>query len=396
MKPIAIISLIVLSCIGIGLFQQQRLTGLQQQSAEITGEITQGLSVGKPVLRPRSGSLDFHPTAEISSQESVTKLAALLIDMAQKADARLAKVKSGLPITQEEQADLKECQDQLFRGFALLDSVEILTMIRQLESNPNLPDALRKNPAEECVGILMEVNPKVLLDVVPSLKDYPATNAAMNGAFYNWLRASPVAAVKWFDDAMQKGDPVARSPGFLNDVILEEVRQDPAHALTRALSQEAEGDPQSIASLGANIAQRLDEVDENLAFFSALRQQIGKSPDSAALARIRAYYVSELGDRLYQWPFASAVALLDTDFTAAEKATAARGLFRGYLDEREKWATWIIGLAPPAEGESPLKDFISGWFQADPLAAAKWLEQAPPGELKDQLLEKYAGAMSGG
>jgi hypothetical protein len=395
MKPIVIISLITLSGAGIGLLQQGRLTSLTRESGELTHEVSVGSSSEKFAnhLRPRAE--DSLPAAKIAPHKSVAELAAQVEDVVGKVDARF-QVKRDKPMTAEERAVLKESLDLMRKEFSAINFVEILELIHLLESLPELPGPLYGSSVRTCVEILTEVNPRVLLDLVPNLKDYPSPDKVIYNAFNSWLRTSPAAAVKWFDDESQKGNPVTRSSGVLGSVILEEIRLNPAHALSRALSQQATDDPQSTANLGASIAETLDEADQNLAFFSALRQQMEKSPDSAVLAKIRRDYVDQLSRRFYQWPFASAVALLDINFTADEKAVAAKSLYQGVLDEPEKWATWVMSVVPTAGGEPPLNNFFNRWFHIDATAATKWLEQTPPGELKDQLMARYAAELPGG
>lgn len=385
MKQIAVISLIILASIGIGSFQQYRLFDLKQESADLLRKTSHPSSEKRERHSP-SRPMDS-TVAEISSDESLAAVVTQMAGVIEKAQERFSKVKEGNPMTAAENAEFTEYLKRLYESFAALDPEQIFELIQRLKSDSSLPKNLSEQPVRACVEILLEANPKVLLDVMPGLKDYPDSDAVMSDAFGRWLRANPGAAVKWFEVEAEKGSPLTRS--MLYSILLEESTLDPSRALSRALANEMSDQPVDIKNLGANIATKLDEVDENLAFFSALAREGEKLPDSALLADIRHTYVGELGRRLYQWPFESVKTLINADFTPAEKTVFAKEVSQiGDLDDLDKWATWISKIPIPADGKHPMEDFFGHWFHFSPAAAGKWLEQMPSGELKKQLLKR--------
>lgn len=394
MNRIVILSLIALVATGIGLVQQNRLTGLKGEFSVLTHERRGSDSSSRDEkggrTRPLAG--DAGSSAQASPQVPVEDLARRMAELWLRASASEARVKRGLQETSVEKAERKNLLDAIYKALATFTPADVMALIRHLETNPDLPQELRdEGPARACFGILNEVNPKVLLEVIPRFKDYPNPQEAMSSAFHGWLRENPVAAVKWFDEETKKGNPLVRSAGLSSSVIIEEMKSDPAHALGRVLSQAAVVGAE-FRVLGANIAMQLGEPDENIAFFAALRRESEKSPDSRVLSEIRETYVGQFGRVLPQWPAEMAIPFLNSGFTPAEKTVVARELaVHGDLDEPERWASWMYGVDPiPGRGH-PLEDFMSGWLRMDPEGVRVWLEQAPPGDFKDRLVRRYSG-----
>lgn len=389
MKRVAIISLIVFSALVIGLFQQSRLVALQRESAGLI--VDRGTSFESSLTGIASGSnlqkVGSSSVAGVAPKESMARLAALMLDMMKKSEARHVKVQNGERLAPEESDAGKNDLKELHHAFARLDASEVLELIRQLKVTPDLPDYISENPARICVKALLEVNPKLLLDVIPALGGYPNKEEEMDTAFYRWLRKSPHAAIKWYDDQAGKENPAMDVRRRLSTVILEEVKFRPEHALVRTLSLEKAGDLESMTNIGANMAWSLEEADENAAFFSALSHQMKESPNSVLLADMRRDYLGELRRRLNKWPFDSSIGMLDAGCTPSEKVFIAEDLYQGDLEDCDEWATWILKFPRPSEGEHPLLEFFSRWKAINPGAAAKWLKQAPSGELKDELMK---------
>lgn len=383
MKPFAIISFIVLSSIGIGFIQQSQLAGLKRESTELSRCDTHSSSeklTRHPRLRPQNSLA----VARISSDESLAEVETLMVSVFQE----LTDARQGYSMADAETAEQKILLDRLFKSFSTLDAAAIIDMVRRLKSNPSAPQVLRDQAAQACVEILMEVNPQILLEVIPCLGNYPRADAALSDAFQRSLSRNPVAALKWYDEETEKRRTLTSS--FLYSIIVEESKLDPSHALSRALANEELDHPEDLKNLGANIAWKLEEVSENLTFFSALRRENEKFPDSALLADIRRAYVGELARHLYQWSFESALPLINSGFTPTEKATIAKELCRGDFDDPEKWATWMSKIPTSADGKHPVEEFFGSWFHSGPAAAGKWLQQVPPGELKDKLTKEMA------
>ena len=157
MKRVAIISLIVFSALVIGLFQQSRLVALRRESAGLI--VDRGTSFESSLTGIASGSnlqkVGSSSVAGVAPKESMAGLAALMLDMMKKSDARHAKVQNGERLAPEESDAGKNDLKELHHAFARLDASEVLELIRQLKVTPDLPDYLSENPARICVEALL-------------------------------------------------------------------------------------------------------------------------------------------------------------------------------------------------------------------------------------------------
>lgn len=94
--------------------------------------------------------------------------------------------------------------------------------------------------------------------------------------------------------------------------------------------------------MGAFVASTLDAASEYRQFFAALRRTREKTGDSPVLEKIRAGYVGALSDPLAGLPFEDASAIVDSEFTAAERLRfAASECHRADLDG---WKNGRIGI----------------------------------------------------
>jgi len=78
------------------------------------------------------------------------------------------------------------------------------------------------------------------------------------------------------------------------------------------------------------------------------------------------------------------------DSAPTEKITASQLISPGGLAEADRWATWFSKIEMPVGDQHPLVKCGGSWVQNDPVAAGSWLDQAPPGDLKNRAILQYA------
>ena len=82
--------------------------------------------------------------------------------------------------------------------------------------------------------------------------------------------------------------------------------------------------------------------------------------------------------------------MIDSEFTPSEKLAAVNQISTiGDLAEPALWANWFSKTEVPAGKRHPMVGYVLDWMHHDSVAAGKWLEQAPPGERKDELVFNY-------
>ena len=378
MKPVLIISLIALSGLGIGLFQHSRLADLKAETATLQRSATH------PSRREDARPVEAEKVQSSKSQAEIEAMMVHTFEM-------IAKSRGSNRPSQAEQAEAMEAQRLLFTTFAGLDHLAVFDLIEKLKTSGTLPAELRDNIAAGCLEILMQVNPKEALGLLQLFGNFPANQQQINQAFNQWASGNPGQALRWFEEESKKGNPLTAIPGMAKSAMLVRARVDPARALSHEQFEKLIANPEDSANLGANIAATLHDPRENSGFLAALRREQEKSPGSPSLAKIRSDYLGELCGRIDRWTFEEASGLIDSEFSPDEKLAAVSRLSSvGDFAEPALWADWFAKIEVPKDTLHPLNGFVLGWMHGDPVAAGKWLENAPPSGMKDSLAFNYA------
>lgn len=386
MKPVLIISLIVLSCLGIGFYQHSRLAGLKAET--MTLQQSSAKSSGRAQAHSRSSIAAATRTENIQPAKSLAEIEAMMTHSFEL----IAKSRTGERLDPAEQAEAMEAGKLLFSTFASLDHQTVTDLIEKLKTRANLPPELRENIAAACLEMLMQANPKEAIGLLQTSGDSPDRENQINQVFNQWANATPGEALRWFDEESKKGNPVADTAGIRKSAMLAQARVDPTRALSHEQLEKLFANPEESANLGASIAASLDDLRENSAFLAALRHEQEKFPASVSLAKIREEYIGELSGRIEKWAFEEASNLIDSEFSMDEKLAAVKRIsHRADLADPTLWADWFSKIEVPKGTRHPLTQFVQGWMHAGDLqTAGKWLEHAPAGELKDGLIFEYA------
>lgn len=156
-------------------------------------------------------------------------------------------------------------------------------------------------------------------------------------------------------------------------------------------TQPADLDEEMISNLAEASVETLIDEREHAAFLGALRRASEKSPGNPLLERMQASYLKELPQRLANWIFEDASALLDAELSPAQKIATARNLaVYPALEEPEKWMNWFTRIEGKFDREHPARVFLGSWLHFDYPAAGRWLDQYPAGETKNEFVSSYA------
>lgn len=385
MKPVLIISLIVLSCLGIGFYQYSRLAGLKAET--MTLQQSSANPSGRAQARTRSSSAAATPTENVQPAKSLAEIEAMMTHSFEL----IAKSRTGERLNPAEQAEAMEAGKLLFSTFASLDHQVVLDLIGKLKTNASLPPELRENIAAACLEILMQANPKEAIGLLQMSGESPECENQIIQVFNQWANATPREALRWFEEESKKGNPVVDTAGIRKSAMLAQARVDPARALSHEQLEKLFANPEESENLGATIAASLNDARENSAFLAALRHEQEKQPGSENLEKVRQEYIGELTGRINKWTFEEASTLIDSEFSPSEKLTAVERLSPiSDLAEPALWATWFSKIDAPVDTKHPLCNFIIGWARNDSISAGKWLDQAPPGDLRNILTVEYA------
>lgn len=382
MKPVLIISLIVLSCLGIGFYQHSRLADLKVETTTLQQ------SSGEEQAHSGSSTAASMRTRNAQPVKSLAEIEAMMTHSFEL----IAKSRTGERLDPAEQAEAMEAGKLLFSTFASLDHQAVLDLIGKLKTSASLPPELRENIAAACLELLMQANPKEAIGLLRMSDNSAERENQINQAFNQWANATPREALRWFEEESKKGNPVADTAGIRKSAMLAQARVDPARALSHEQLEKLFANPENAANLGASIAASLNDARENSAFLAALRHEQEKFPASISLVNIREEYIGELSGRMEKWAFEEASALIDSEFSPGEKLAAVERIsHRADLAEPTLWADWFAKIEVPKGTRHPLTQFVQGWMHAgDVDSAGKWLEQAPASELKDGLIFEYA------
>lgn len=390
MKLRIIISVILALGLAIGLVQWSRHAGLKVDGLTLEALVSK--------LSPRASSRRGESLSEAMAYRTTRESdpAALahmeaIIAISERNTAIAATCRNAATRTPEATAALKDSMKnepaEMWPHFAALSYRQVLELIGRLQSSPHVPAMDKPNIPQVCLERYVETNAAEALQLILKLGDMPERDRYLTQAFGRLSVENPGEAVRWYDEFSKQDEPVTRTPEMLESMMLAEARYDPARAVAGFRSRAART-PDSVALLGAKLASELRNTGEHQALLAALPHD-GEKGSSPVLAKIRTQYVASLASKMRGWPIEEATALMDSEFALGEKITASGLISPGGLTEADRWATWFSQIKAPEDAKHPLVKFVGSWVQNDPTAAGSWLDQAPPGDLRNQVIMRY-------
>lgn len=387
MKSSILISVVGLSSLVIGLNQRSQLASLREESTRLTAAGPPRTS-SRSAERNRSNSEEsFAATRALSAARSIAEIEEIFVLRCE----RMAGRKPGVSLNPQEKAEAADSEKRLLECFIGLDHQAVFKLLERLRSNSNLADSTKGFLIEECVDYLQQSNPAGAIRLLLTFPDVAYRESRIIGAFYNWGSENPTQAMRWFEEESKMSNPVTKNPGMLKCVMLSQARIDPVRALARAQSDEVAAIPDSLSNLGASFAAMLRNAGEQRAFLAALRKSQENAPGSEVLAKIRTSYIRELSNKFHEWPFEEASKLMDSEMTQGEKIAAANNVSHyTNLSDPILWANWMLKLDAPPDENHPILGRVLCGATNDYEATGKWLEQVPPGALKNRMIVSYA------
>ena len=386
-----IIIVIVALGLGFGWVQRSKFAKLQVEARILGNQISKRVSRDSSRRNDLLSEAMAHRTTRESDPAAFAHIEAV-VAITERNIAIAKTWRNAATRTPEVTAAMKDSfknePAEMWPHFAALNHRQVLELIGRLQGSPQIPAMDKPNIPQVCVERFVETNAVEALQLILKLEDLPEREKYLTKAFCCLAVENPGEAVRWFDELSKLGEPVTGTPEMLESMMLAEARYDPARAVSGFLSSSAET-PDSIALLGAKLASELRNAGEHQAFLAALRHEDAKG-SSPALAKIRSQYVANLARKMRGWPVEEATGLMDSEFAPGEKITASQLISPGGLAEADRWATWFSFIKAPVDANHPLVNFVGSWVQNDAVAAGNWLDQAPPGDLKNRAIVQYA------
>lgn len=391
MKPRIVVPVILVLSLGICLVQWSRLAGLKEEGTALEASDSSQSQRGS-VRTTESPSGSVAPRTTHEPDPAALAHIEAIIAICEKNSAIAETWRNPATRTPEATAAMKDSfkneSAEMWPHFAALNHRQVLELIGRLQGSPHIPAMDKPNIPQVCVERLVECNAAEALQLILKLEDLPERERYLIQAFARFSVENSGEAVRWFDEQSKKGEPVIRTPEMLEALMLAEARYDPARAVSGFLSS-AEDAPDSIALLGAKLAWELRNADEHQALLAALRR-VDAEGQPQLLAKIRSQYIANLASKMHGWPIEEATGLMDSEFLPSEKITASQLILTEGLAEADQWATWFFKIDTQVDAKHPLVNFVGSWVQNDAVAAGNWLDQAPPGNLRNQAIVQYA------
>lgn len=391
MKLRIAIAIIIALGLGLGWVQRAKFAKLQVEAAILGNQVSKLASRISPRGNVSLSEAMAHRTTRESDPAALGHMEAIL-GITERNSAIAETWRNPATRTPEATMAMKDSMKnepaEMWPHFAKLNHRQVLELIGRLQSSPHTPDMDKPNIPQVCVERFVESNPGEALQLILKLEDLPERDRYLVQAFARLAAENPGEAVRWFDEQSKNGEPVTQSPEILESMMLAKARYDPARAVSGFLSS-AEKTPDSIALLGAKLASELRNTNEHQALLAAFRHQDAKG-SSQSLAKIRTQYIANLASKMRGWPIEEATAVMDSEFLASEKITDSQVISPAGLPETERWATWFSEIQVPVDAKHPLVNFVGSWVQNDAVAAGNWLDQAPPGDLRNLAIVQYA------
>jgi len=383
MKIIYIIVAILVLGVTAGILQQSKLRDLQHRTAAVMSETS-------PVKLKRDPSSSVREAAKVSPSD----MESMVEDFAA---AFLAfKDRSGT-----DRAEKAARTRRMMLASAKFGTRDIEELFQKLRNDPRLAEAGDDAPMDLCLKIFRETAPGATMGFLEGHRNLPDWEGHYASCFRNYLASNPRDAIRWFDEQAALGNPAVAESSMRSAILLGEAHVDPERMLSRAVSPGFVSESDALSHLGGFVASTLDDVSEHRQFLAALRRAQEKDAESPALAKIRTGYIGGISSDLAGFPFQDASAIMDSEFTSAEKLKfAASECHRADLDGLEKWADWFLKIGyddwkmrevtPGSPPDHPASAVLETWAESDWRAAGKWLEKVPPGPLKSEMVERYS------
>jgi hypothetical protein len=384
MRPLLITTAIVAAA-GIAIVQHRKLSDLKDETARLEAVNSPPASkTGRPV-----------PTGKIPRQASQQEIGLVSGTIA---DALTSFQKGGARL---DPGRMK----QLLLAAKDFSGKDIAALIDQLSNDPRLAGLDAKTITDACREILSEAAPFAWRDYLEAHRDLPDWQRLFDDAVRNCLKADEQLAIQQFEEESARGNRDFATSQVRTSVLLKLATTDPDKMLAMAASPEFTADPDALFKLGGFVDDQLKKPEDHHRFLAALRRATEKHPDSPLLQTVRKDYVREMRNLLPMWPFESAQALVDGEFTREEKLLVAEeASHRSDLDDKAKWADWLLGIDPaefdrwiagqPQRFKHPVVELLGAWGRHDAAAASAWLEKMPSGDLRAQAVLEHAWAIA--
>ncbi len=391
MKHRIIISVILAVALVIGIVQWSRLSGLKMDGSTLEA-LAARFSPGASARREASLSEAMaRRTTRESDPVALAHMEAILA-ISKRNFALVETWRNPATRTPEATAAMVESMKnepaEMWPHFAAFNHLQVLELIGRLQDSPHVPEMDKANILLVCVERCVESNPAEALQLLLKLEDFPERERYLTKAFTRLAVENPGEAVRWFDEHSKKRERATRSPEMIESMMLAEARHDPVRAVAGFRSSAAKS-PDSIAAIGSKLALELRNAGEHQALLAALRAEQAKK-NSLELVKIRSQYIANLANNMRGWPVEEATALMDSEFAPGDKITASRVISPAGLTDADRWATWISKIDATVNDKHPLVNFVGAWAQSDSEAAASWLAQAPPGNLTNRAILRFA------
>jgi hypothetical protein len=384
--PLILTALIILAAAWIGQKTHTHLHNARQENQRI---LAQARSLG---LDPAS-LLEERPTSP--RQRAARPLTAEKQAKAKDFAARLASFALEMEQRQKDGIEPDEShQDQIFQimdEMLQLDPEQLKILIDELRQNPQLSSEMRSNIVGFAVMMLANDHPAKALALFTESSDLFAEGGmsehAISSALARLAQTDPDAALAWVREH-SKSHPKMVTDDTKNGLIRGTAKRDPLLAFQLI----AELNIENPSSAAAQIASSGEDPAARTAILTALRKHLESLPEGEERDSILSSTLSGIASRTANDGFDAATKWFDSanlDPKETEIALTHINYHQTHQDTG-RWLEWMSEKLPPAQHEIQVNHMINQWASNDYQAAGQWLLETPAGPSKTTAIKSYA------
>ena len=372
---------------ALGWVDHQRLVGLRDQYQQLT---VQAAARGITLDPARS-----HPPGRGSRPELPDRVA----EAKQVAANAIAYAAAWAELRQQGGTEAELVTQARFANLGArrraLDPAQVRIFIDEILAATTLDEKTRQSWIASALSLLSEKYPqdalKLLTESTDLIRDNGTRDELVATTLGKWVGIDSAGALAWFRQR-QASAPDSIGKDLKLSLTRGIMQQDPrqAFSLIRELGLEDQRD------LLRFISVSVKSTEQRHAALAALREHCGLMQDESKRESAAIDGIEALTHNAAFNGFESATEWFEkAKFSPDELERAAEQIADFAKDKNTgQWIEWAAQHLPPDLATPRIGDMVGFWARVDHAAAAKWLDESPPGPTKNVAVRSFAETVS--
>lgn len=384
--PLILTAIIILAAAWIGQKTHIHLHNARQENQRI---LAQARSLGldpATLLEERQSSprqraaRPLTADKQAKTKDFATRLARFAVEMEQRQ-------KDGIEPDESHQDQIFQIMDEMLQ----LDPEQLKILIAELRQDPQLDAEMRSNIVGFSIMMLANDHPAKALALFTESSDLFAEGGmsehAISTALARLAQTDPDAALAWVREH-SKTHPEMVTDDTKTGLIRGAAKRDPALAFQLI----SELDLENPSNAASHIAATAEDPASRSAVLTALRKHLESLPEGQDRDSLRSTTLSSLANRAAADGFEVAVKWFDSANLDPKETEITLTHINPHQTQKDtgRWIEWMSDKLPQSQLDAKVNNMVSQWTQIDYQAAGQWLLETPAGSTKNTAIKSYA------